>query len=70
MMCASVQELIRLENSLSPIDKIQTRMGAYDNMFSSASTFKVELDEVGQSMFISNLDPGTEPTAACSAPRY
>ncbi|KAK4686504.1 DNA mismatch repair protein MSH6, partial [Tremellales sp. Uapishka_1] len=30
---------------LSPIDKIQTRMGAYDNMFASASTFKVELDE-------------------------
>lgn len=31
---------------ISPIDKIQTRMGAYDNMFSSSSTFKVELDEV------------------------
>ncbi|KAJ9117461.1 hypothetical protein QFC22_004311 [Naganishia vaughanmartiniae] len=31
--------------SISPIDKIQTRMGAYDNMFSSSSTFKVELDE-------------------------
>ncbi|ODN76137.1 hypothetical protein L202_06063 [Cryptococcus amylolentus CBS 6039] len=30
---------------LSPVDKIQTRMGAYDNMFASASTFKVELDE-------------------------
>lgn len=42
---------------LSPIDKIQTRMGAYDSelfcqrcqltadMFASASTFKVELDE-------------------------
>lgn len=30
---------------LSPIDRIQTRMGAYDNMFASASTFKVELDE-------------------------
>ncbi|GMK58904.1 hypothetical protein CspeluHIS016_0603460 [Cutaneotrichosporon spelunceum] len=30
---------------LSPIDKIQTRMGAYDNMFANASTFKVELDE-------------------------
>ncbi|EJT46755.1 DNA mismatch repair-related protein [Trichosporon asahii var. asahii CBS 2479] len=30
---------------LSPLDKIQTRMGAYDNMFASASTFKVELDE-------------------------
>jgi len=46
---------------LSPIDRIQTRMGAYDSgssfplntqqrlmidMFSNASTFKVELDEV------------------------
>ena len=30
---------------LSPVDAILTRMGAYDNMFSSASTFKVELDE-------------------------
>lgn len=30
---------------LAPIDKIQTRMGAYDNMFTSSSTFKVELDE-------------------------
>ncbi|WVF66380.1 hypothetical protein IAT40_001120 [Kwoniella sp. CBS 6097] len=30
---------------LSPVDRIQTRMGAYDNMFASASTFKVELDE-------------------------
>lgn len=30
---------------LSPIDKIHTRMGAYDNMFTSSSTFKVELDE-------------------------
>ncbi|PFH50600.1 hypothetical protein AMATHDRAFT_80735 [Amanita thiersii Skay4041] len=30
---------------LSPIDSIITRMGAYDNMFSNASTFKVELDE-------------------------
>ncbi|KAL7425166.1 DNA mismatch repair protein msh6 [Cryptotrichosporon argae] len=33
------------EARLSPIDRIQTRMGAYDNMFASASTFKVELDE-------------------------
>ncbi|WVO23631.1 uncharacterized protein IAS62_004986 [Cryptococcus decagattii] len=33
------------EARLSPVDKIQTRMGAYDNMFASASTFKVELDE-------------------------
>ncbi|TFK38050.1 DNA mismatch repair protein msh6 [Crucibulum laeve] len=30
---------------LSPVDAIITRMGAYDNMFSNASTFKVELDE-------------------------
>ena len=27
------------------MDAILTRMGAYDNMFSNASTFKVELDE-------------------------
>ncbi|TFK72470.1 DNA mismatch repair protein Msh6 [Pluteus cervinus] len=30
---------------ISPVDAIITRMGAYDNMFSHASTFKVELDE-------------------------
>ncbi|KAF5372735.1 hypothetical protein D9757_011640 [Collybiopsis confluens] len=30
---------------LSPVDSILTRMGAYDNMFSNASTLKVELDE-------------------------
>ncbi|TRM62248.1 muts domain V-domain-containing protein [Schizophyllum amplum] len=30
---------------LTPVDSILTRMGAYDNMFSNASTFKVELDE-------------------------
>ncbi|KAJ3932313.1 MAG: muts domain V-domain-containing protein [Lentinula lateritia] len=30
---------------LSPVNSILTRMGAYDNMFSNASTFKVELDE-------------------------
>ncbi|KIL62704.1 hypothetical protein M378DRAFT_128542 [Amanita muscaria Koide BX008] len=30
---------------LCPVDAIMTRMGAYDNMFSHASTFKVELDE-------------------------
>jgi DNA mismatch repair ATPase MutS len=30
---------------LCPVDNILTRMGAYDNMFSNASTFKVELDE-------------------------
>ncbi|KAF5351341.1 hypothetical protein D9758_008002 [Tetrapyrgos nigripes] len=30
---------------LCPLDAILTRMGAYDNMFSNSSTFKVELDE-------------------------
>jgi len=30
---------------ICPVDTILTRMGAYDNMFSNASTFKVELDE-------------------------
>ncbi|KAI9069848.1 DNA mismatch repair protein Msh6 [Trametes sanguinea] len=30
---------------ICPVDSILTRMGAYDNMFSNASTFKVELDE-------------------------
>ncbi|TFK46819.1 DNA mismatch repair protein Msh6 [Heliocybe sulcata] len=30
---------------ICPVDAILTRMGAYDNMFASASTFKVELDE-------------------------
>ncbi|KAI0049216.1 DNA mismatch repair protein Msh6 [Auriscalpium vulgare] len=30
---------------LCPVDSILTRMGAYDNVFSNASTFKVELDE-------------------------
>jgi DNA mismatch repair protein MSH6 len=30
---------------LAPVDAILTRMGAYDNMFSNSSTFKVELDE-------------------------
>ncbi|KAK7023852.1 DNA mismatch repair protein [Favolaschia claudopus] len=34
-----------VEARLSPVDAILTRMGAYDNMFSNASTFKVELDE-------------------------
>ena len=36
---------LTLYNSLCPVDSILTRMGAYDNMFSNASTFKVELDE-------------------------
>jgi len=30
---------------LAPVDAILTRMGAYDNMFSNASTFKVDMDE-------------------------
>ncbi|KZT23633.1 DNA mismatch repair protein Msh6 [Neolentinus lepideus HHB14362 ss-1] len=30
---------------ICPVDAILTRMGAYDNMFANASTFKVELDE-------------------------
>lgn len=34
-----------LFGSLCPVDAILTRMGAYDNMFSTSSTFKVELDE-------------------------
>lgn len=34
-----------LSASLCPVDAILTRMGAYDNMFNNASTFKVELDE-------------------------
>jgi DNA mismatch repair ATPase MutS len=38
-------DLTTLNNSLCPVDNILTRMGAYDNMFSNASTFKVELDE-------------------------
>lgn len=37
--------LLILYNSLCPVDFILTRMGAYDDMFSNASTFKVELDE-------------------------
>lgn len=34
-----------IERRICPVDAILTRMGAYDNMFSHASTFKVELDE-------------------------
>ncbi|KAJ7197253.1 muts domain V-domain-containing protein [Mycena pura] len=33
------------EAQMCPVDAILTRMGAYDNMFSNSSTFKVELDE-------------------------
>jgi DNA mismatch repair ATPase MutS len=36
------------------VDAILTRMGAYDNMFSNASTFKVELDERYGLWFVSN----------------
>ena len=36
---------LKLLFSLCPVDAILTRMGAYDNMFSNSSTFKVELDE-------------------------
>ena len=40
------------------MDTILTRMGAYDNMFSNASTFKVELDEwyVSTHRFLGSLD--------------
>jgi DNA mismatch repair protein MSH6 len=34
-----------MHTRMSPVDSIFTRMGAYDNMFASSSTFKVELDE-------------------------
>ena len=36
---------VQFAGRLCPVDAIITRMGAYDNMFSNASTFKVELDE-------------------------
>lgn len=39
------KDLLIGTNRLCPVDAILTRMGAYDNMFSNASTFKVELDE-------------------------
>lgn len=48
--CVAEKALYRI----APIDKIQTRMGAYDNMFSNSSTFKVELDEVRQLYLPSN----------------
>ena len=32
--------------SISPVDRIATRMGAYDAIFSGRSTFAVEMDEV------------------------
>ena len=41
----TVLHLAYIDFRLAPVDSILTRMGAYDNMFSNASTFKVELDE-------------------------
>lgn len=43
--CLSCIDINRPIYRLCPVDAILTRMGAYDNMFSNASTFKVELDE-------------------------
>lgn len=37
---------------LTPVDMIITRMGAYDYMFSHASTFKVEMDEWSVSSYL------------------
>ncbi|KJA23091.1 hypothetical protein HYPSUDRAFT_40213 [Hypholoma sublateritium FD-334 SS-4] len=46
VIMAQLGMLVPAESArLSPVDLIITRMGAYDNMFSNASTFKVELDE-------------------------
>ncbi|KAL4079502.1 muts domain V-domain-containing protein [Scleroderma citrinum] len=46
IIMAQLGMLVPAESArLSPVDKILTRMGAYDNMFSNSSTFKVELDE-------------------------
>ena len=44
-LCRAMLSSLTPHNSLCPVDSILTRMGAYDNMFSNASTFKVELDE-------------------------
>lgn len=38
------------------MDAILTRMGAYDNMFSNSSTFKVELDEWYSAYFSSQAN--------------
>ena len=43
--CRSIINVLSNKRRLCPVDAILTRMGAYDNMFSNASTFKVELDE-------------------------
>lgn len=46
LACLLEPTLIRFRYTrICPVDTILTRMGAYDNMFSNASTFKVELDE-------------------------
>lgn len=45
VVCSPPAQNIDYLNRLCPVDAILTRMGAYDNMFSNASTFKVELDE-------------------------
>ncbi|KAJ3752036.1 hypothetical protein EV360DRAFT_97567 [Lentinula raphanica] len=46
IIMAQIGMLVPAESArLSPVDSILTRIGAYDNMFSNASTFKVELDE-------------------------
>jgi DNA mismatch repair protein MSH6 len=49
--------LIDIPISLCPVDSILTRMGAYDNMFSNASTFKVELDEWSVSLSLQPHGP-------------
>jgi len=46
VIMAQLGKLVRASNALlNPIDTINMRMGAYDNMFSNARTFKVEFDE-------------------------
>ncbi|KIY47863.1 DNA mismatch repair protein Msh6 [Fistulina hepatica ATCC 64428] len=46
IIMAQLGMLVPAESArLCPVDAVITRMGAYDNMFSNASTFKVELDE-------------------------
>ncbi|KAF8609778.1 DNA mismatch repair protein Msh6 [Ceratobasidium sp. AG-I] len=46
VIMAQMGMLVPCESArLSPVDAILTRMGAYDSVFTNASTFKVELDE-------------------------
>lgn len=52
--CSAQTSILRARR-LCPVDAILTRMGAYDNMFSNASTFKVELDE-WYARFVSHVD--------------